>query len=201
MRNIAITLAAIIGAITMLGCQGTNNSSTPSTAPVAQSCVTNSYGQSINSANGLPCYGATGSCTGQQYSPYGYNPTNGYACTGYGTYGGSGYGSGYGLGGCQYWSQIYPGTQYVPMIDPSSGQLECINVSSYGISVPSGYNYQQPVYVVQQCTGNPYYDQGNPYCYNGWAPYGNYGSYGGYSGGGTCLGAGSGDGSFFGLCF
>lgn len=183
MKKLTLALATIIGAFNLIGCQGTSNSSTPSS--VASSCSVNAYGQSINTSTGAPCVSTSSYCGTSSYNPYGYN-----GCTaGTGT-------SGYGLGGCAYWSTVYPGTYYAPMIDPTSGQLECVNLSSYGMSgYPSGYNpytASQPIYVVQ-C-----YD---PSCGSGYSPYGNYGSYGYGGGGGTCLGAGSGDGSFFGLCF
>lgn len=205
MKKIAITLVAIFGATTIIGCQGTNNSSTPSVP--ATSCITGYY-------NGV-CSASTSTtvCNGQQVT---YNPTTGtytnmygqqVSCTGVGGVGGvSTYGAGLGTGtgGCYYWDSVYPGNQYVPMIDPTSGQLECINVTSYGVSVPSNYNYSTPVYYAQPCSAQDPSAAYNPNCYGGYSPYGSYGSYGpysGYSSGGTCIGAGGGDGSFFGLCF
>ena len=202
MKKIALTLATIIGAIYLTGCQGTSNSSTP--ASPAASCVSSAYG--------APCYGTSATtCNGQAVT---YNPTTGsymnsygqpvYGCTGssISTYGA---GLGYGLRRLLLLvDSIYPGTQYVPMIDPTSGQLECINVSSYGISVPSTYNYSQPVYQVS-CPYTPYNDP--TYYYDCQGYLGGYGgSYGGYNygGGSEFASARCGDddgGGYFGICF
>lgn len=205
MKNLVLSLATMIGAFALIGCQGTNNSPTP-VATSAYACTTNAYGQSIN-PNGQPCISSTTACgtTAVPYSTGAICPT--------GTYGYGGYGYGYGnmgyMGGCQYWNMMYPGSNYVPAYDPT-GNLVCLNSSSYGISIPSTYSssyfYNQPVYVSScpygdptMCSGawNSAYGYGYPGYGYGYPGYG--GGYG-YGGGGTCIGGGS-DSYMIGICF
>jgi hypothetical protein len=189
MKKLMFILAAATGALLLTSCQSTSNSPTP----VATSCSTNSYGQYVNQYN-QPCNSSAGACTMNAYGQW--VSSNGMTCNGNGAYPYNGYGGGsYGTG-CQYYSSIYPGTQWAPAVDPTSGGMVCLNLSSYGITPPPTYNYQTPIYI----TSCPSYDptcSGQQWAYGG-PTYNNYGYYPQSTP--TCVGFGYGD-MFGGACF
>ncbi|MBX3021734.1 MAG: hypothetical protein KF799_08675 [Bdellovibrionales bacterium] len=175
MNALAIAGMAVIAA-GLVACGKTKNDSNASTP--ASTCV-RSYDGTLRDQYGRSCnqYGYnSGSCVnaryynGQYYDLYTNQPIScqsqgyfdGYNSVPY--YGQNQYGTQF--AGCQGWSQVYYGTQYVP-VDLGNGQLICMNTAYLYQQAPqynwnNAYYYQQPVYTCQS------YD-----CYGG--------SYGGYN--------------------
>jgi hypothetical protein len=183
-KILAALAISVATSITLTGCPQTSNGSNDATAATPASyCTTNAAGQSVDQY-GRVCSNyasGTGNCVGATYNPatgtyintatgqvVSCNPS-GYF-DGYNSVPYSGLYQGNTFTGCQGWSQVYPGVQYVP-VDIGNGQMVCMNYAYLGSAYPNlyqqpaSYYYSQPIYTCggADCYGYGYGNAGGAY--------------------------------------